>query len=549
MTNLVHNISMGKVSLLNRPPRGDHAAAPMGCGWMALSLICAALLVTACAPKFNKKVTGASNAVTNNKCAVQSPGTSLSCPVHVDVDTLGGTRQNVLVTGQGSNQVHVVCRGPAAGTLCSHVNGTKVTTNGADGAGAADHVYTLFGTGWPVNSGDGSAATSAGIYQPSGTAVDSVGNVVVADRYYHTIRVVCMASGGVCPAGANMTDGNRITPDASGSASITLGNVYHFAGVWPGSAVSTNPNFGYGSGAGCAGGADNVMAYNSCLSEPHGVAVDGNNNVIIADTNNNRVRIVCMNALGSYCSSVTGGNVVAAGGAATAGKIYTLAGGGNVGGPTFGDGAIASSAKLNRPIAVAKDSNNNVAIADGGFFSIRVVCAGGSGLCQKADAGTGTLNSTGAAGTARFIYTAVGYNAGTRVSGDTGDGSQSFLATTTVGATGGVGFDSNDNLVVSDTGSSAVRIVCNSPASGFCLHQSSPVIASAGAAATPLNIYLLAGIGAGFIDEGFINSAGYATGSPAIASIAGPTHATGYATNGHMIVVDRDNDIVRFVYY
>jgi sugar lactone lactonase YvrE len=59
-----------------------------------------------------------------------------------------------------------------------------------------NNVYTLAGTGTAGYSGDGLAATSAALNNPNAVAVDSRGNVYVADSGNHALRVVI---GGALP--------------------------------------------------------------------------------------------------------------------------------------------------------------------------------------------------------------------------------------------------------------------------------------------------------------------------------------------------------------
>ncbi len=108
-----------------------------------------------------------------------------------------------------------------------------------DGAGNAT---TLAGTVGTVGSVDGTG-TAALFNQSSGLAVDSAGNVYVADTYNHTIR--------------------RVT---------SLGIVTTLAGV-----------------AGTAGSVDGVGAA-ARFNQPFGIAVDATNNIFISDTRNHTIR-------------------------------------------------------------------------------------------------------------------------------------------------------------------------------------------------------------------------------------------------------------------
>ncbi len=84
------------------------------------------------------------------------------------------------------------------------------------------------------------------------------------------------------------------------------------------------------------------------LSEPAGVAVDAEGNLVIADTDNERVRVVAASTGTFY------------GQAMTAGDIYTIAGSGT---PGFsGDGGPATAAEFYIPQSVAVDPSGNVVI-------------------------------------------------------------------------------------------------------------------------------------------------------------------------------------------
>src|ERR1017187_2528598 len=107
-------------------------------------------------------------------------------------------------------------------------------------------ISTVAGNGYPGYSGDGSAATSEEIHNPCGAAVDSAGNIYIADTSNHRIR-----------------------------KEDTSGNIRTAAGNGP-------PGY---SGDGSA-------AINEELYYPTGVAVDSAGNIYIADSNNHRIRKV-----------------------------------------------------------------------------------------------------------------------------------------------------------------------------------------------------------------------------------------------------------------
>ncbi len=194
---------------------------------------------------------------------------------------------------------------------------------------ASGIITTLAGNGSAAYSGDGGPATSAALNRPAGVAVDQQGNVYIADRSNHRIR--------------------KVSP--SGTITTVAG---------------TGANSFSGDGG---------PATSAALNSPEGLFVDTAGNLYIADLNNNRVRRV-----------------------SPSGTISTVAG-------QFqgyaGDGGPATAARLFWPSAVVLDAAGNLYIADGGNNRIRSVNAlgnintiAGNGLFQFAgDGGTATSAS------------------------------------------------------------------------------------------------------------------------------------------------------------
>jgi len=179
----------------------------------------------------------------------------------------------------------------------------------------AGDIYTVAGTGTTGSSGNGGRALLAELDQPDGLAIDSHGNLVVADLGNNQIRVVAA------------TDGTfyRIP--------MTAGDIYGVAGT---------------GRAGFAG--DGGPAVGSELDRPAGVAVDGRGDLIVADMGNSRVRIV---AAGS--GTVLGRTV-------RTGDIYTVAGTGAAG--FSGDGGPVGRAALDHPGAAVVEADGDLVVAD-----------------------------------------------------------------------------------------------------------------------------------------------------------------------------------------
>ncbi len=162
-------------------------------------------------------------------------------------------------------------------------------------------VTTVAGNGQGGFSGDGGPATSAALSLPSGVAVDSVGNLYIADSNNWRVRKVDKA--GIISTyagnGGNFTggDGGQAT-DASvvptGVGLDASGNLYiadlsdncirkvTAAGII--STVAGNGSYGFSG--------DGGQALNATLASPSAVAVDGAGNLFIADQMNNRIRKV-----------------------------------------------------------------------------------------------------------------------------------------------------------------------------------------------------------------------------------------------------------------
>ncbi len=147
--------------------------------------------------------------------------------------------------------------------------------------------------------------------------------------------------------------------------------------------VAGNGTYGFSGDGGPATAAE--------LDTPDQTAVDGAGNLVIADSANDRVRVVAAGTGTFY------------GQAMTAGDIYTVAGNGTTG--FSGEGGPATRAELDSPRGVTVDGAGNLVIADRGNNRVRVVAAG-----------TGTFY--GQAMTAGDIYTV----AGTGTVGFSGDG-------------------------------------------------------------------------------------------------------------------------------
>jgi sugar lactone lactonase YvrE len=219
-------------------------------------------------------------------------------------------------------------------------------------------VSTLAGSATRGNQdGVGSAAS---FRAPNGIAVDSTGNLYVADTYSATIRKIT-SSGSVSTLAG--TAGSRGDADGTGSAARfnnpsgvaidAAGNLYvadtyneTIRKITPSGVVTT-----LAGSVGISGGNDGTGIY-ALFNQPGGVAVDASGNICVADTGNATIR------------KVTSGGVV-----------ITLAGVAGVAG--FGDSS-SGVALFNQPHGLVADGAGNIYVADTGNAAIRKIASDGT---------------------------------------------------------------------------------------------------------------------------------------------------------------------------
>jgi len=309
-------------------------------------------------------------------------------------------------TGDGAAATAATITGPTAVALDAANN---VYLAGSDNTvrvvnkttGTITRVAGLGGAGG--YTGDGAAATAATLNNPSGLALDPMGNVFIADTGNNVVRQVGAEAGlihSITPVGL-LNAPAAVATDASGNLYIAdTGNNVVREVVAKTSVLSTLAGVA-GPTGGYAG--DGGPAASALLNAPAGIAVDASGNVYIADTGNNVVRKI------------------------TAGTISTIAGTGTPG--NSGDGGAATSAALNGPTQIAVDAAGDVYVACRGSHSVRLISAAG------------------------LISTV----AGTGVSGYTGNGGLANAAA--LSSPSGVAVDQLANIFVGDTGNNVVREV------------------------------------------------------------------------------------------
>jgi len=390
----------------------------------------------------------------------------------------------------------------------------------------AGDIYTVAGTGTRGFSGDGGPAGSAELNSPVAVALDGAGNLVISEQGVGSrIRVVAagagtfygkaMTAGDIYSVAGNGNLGSgdgrpalmaqfglnalsSIRADSAGDmiATVSTGRVWLVAGrtrTLYGRAMTAGDAYAV-AGTGHAGfSGDGGPAAKARLNFPSGAARDGAGNLVIADSDNNRIRVVAASTGTFY------------GQAMTTGDIYTVAGTGKRG--SSGDGGPAASAKVNIPAGVNVDGVGNVVFADLGGQRIRVIAAS-----------TGMFY--GRAMTAGDIYTV----AGTGVFGFSGDGGPATSAR--LRDPEGAAADQAGNLVIADSFNNRIRVVAASTGMFY------------GRAMTAGDIYTVAGTGpAGFSGDG---------GPAASAELNFPSAAAADQA-GNLVIADEDNNRVRVV--
>ncbi len=284
-------------------------------------------------------------------------------------------------------------------------------------------IVTVAGTGQLGDSGDGGPATSAQLYQPVCAVLDSAGNLYIGDAETDTIRKVAAETGIISTFAGNGKHGYSGDGGPATSASMegpaacaldSAGNLYVADGannvirkISVATGVITTVA-GNGAGGGFSG--DGGPAIKAELNSPDGVVVDSSGNLFISDTSNQRVREV--NASTGMISTIAGNGTYGypgSGGKATStvmgnpegltldsdgnlyiaeegacavaklslstGTIAIVAGTGKSCSPgeNNGDGGLAKLASLAEPAGVALDSAGDIFISDTGSSRVREV--------------------------------------------------------------------------------------------------------------------------------------------------------------------------------
>jgi uncharacterized protein (TIGR03437 family) len=421
--------------------------------------------------------------------------TQLAQPRDVAVDADG----SLYISDFGANQVY------------------RVTTDGT--------LSLMAGTGVAGFSGVATSALLAQLNAPAGLAVDPTGDLYIADSGNNCVRKVY---NGVIITVFNTPAPTGVSLDSTG--------IFLTSGVF----VSEIPSGGIlttlaGSGTAPYFGGDGGPATAAQLYSPSGIAVDSNGNWYIADTSNNRIRMVtpagvistfagtgaaaqlnapsgiAIDASNNLYIADTGNNdvleITPAGAITTIASqlnnpvsvavdmqesVYIADSGNNRIVRVAADGTASTFAKIMGPLAVAVDPAGNVYVADASqIWSVASDGTAGSlvkgltspsGMAFELD-GTLMIADTGANVIRRLspsaVLTAI---AGTGTFGFSGDGGPALSAQ--LSAPSGIAIGANGTLLVADSGNNRIRSL--TPAAAAAETATVAVVNAASLAAGPI---------------------------------------------------------------
>ncbi len=277
----------------------------------------------------------------------------------------------------------------------------KINTSGV--------ITTIAGTGTGGFSGDGGPAVSANLWYPYGITIDKSGNIYIADQWNNRIREIntsgiinTIAGSGAIGFGAGSYSGDGGAATSAtlyrplGIAVDTFGNVFvadhsnRVRKINTSGLINTIAGNGTPSFSG-----DGGPAVSASINDPYGLAIDLNGNIYIADVGNDRIREVSTAGIITTIAGTGVAGYSGDGGSATSaqinpylsvtvdgcsniyiadynsysiriintsGIIETFAGNGSVG--YSGDGGPATSATLSGPGGISHDATGNIYFTD-----------------------------------------------------------------------------------------------------------------------------------------------------------------------------------------
>ncbi|MEA2425837.1 MAG: hypothetical protein QOH13_2247 [Thermoleophilaceae bacterium] len=248
-------------------------------------------------------------------------------------------------------------------------------------------IFTIAGGDVGGFKGDGRPATSASLNGPAGVLAAGDGGILIADTINQRVRRIDpsgriltiagngsrgFAGDGGPPTGATLQDPTALALGKDGSLYVADTGNNRIRVIRPNGVIGTvagTSDQGFSGDGGPASAAQ--------LNAPQGLAIALNGGVFLSDTGNNRVRLIRPD-----------------------GTIATVAGSGKAG--FAGDGAPATGAELNAPSGLAVAGDGALLIADTGNNRVRRVGGDGKITTVAGDGGGGSAGDGGDATSAQL---------------------------------------------------------------------------------------------------------------------------------------------------
>ena len=299
-------------------------------------------------------------------------------------------------------------------------------------------ITTFAGTGSGGYSGDGGAATAAELYYPSATAIDQSGNIYIADLNYVVRKV--NSSGTITTIAGNGSstysgDGGAAT--AAGMYPISLavdasGNIFVGDKSFRIREINTSGVISTIAGTGTNGyTGDGGSATAAEISVPAGITFDNNGNLLFSDNNNNVVRKIDLSGVISTIAGIGSGGYAGDGGQATAAKLFKPSGisvdySNNI---YIGDVANSVVRKINSTGVISTFAGiaGSIGYTGDGGLATAASLKGGNFLATDC---SGNLYICDATNTIRYVNSSGIINtvAGNGIQGYTGDGGPATTA-------------------------------------------------------------------------------------------------------------------------
>lgn len=251
----------------------------------------------------------------------------------------------------------------------------KISTSGV--------VSTVAGSAGEKGSDDGTGS-SARFNNPSCAIADAAGNIYVADGGNNTIRkitpagVVTTIAGLAGVSGTNNGTGSAALFNSPGGIVLETNGVLFVTDSGNNTIrrVTTNGVVSTFAGSAIESGSADGTGGSARFDTPEGITLDQNNNLYVADTRNDTIRMITPAAV-----------------------VSTLAGSAGISGST---NATGTNALFNYPVGIAADHSGNLFVSEYGNHTVRQIAPGAIVTTLAGSAGqSGSADGTNSA-TARF---------------------------------------------------------------------------------------------------------------------------------------------------